>query len=297
MLERLKISALGYWDSLIELLPDLILASIWLIMFTVIGMLLRSIIRKRLLRNSNDPLIRNFIGRIVLLLMIIFGVIIFLNQIGLGNAAGGLLAGAGVSAIILGFAFKDIGENFLAGFFLAFSRPFKIGDVIEIQNLQGTVNSLSFRNTHIRTFDGKDIYIPNATLIKQPLINYTRDGLQRFDFLVGIAYEENILAVTQLISQTLDKIEEIKHDTDLSPFLELEAFGSSTVNIRIYYWINSYNFTEPLAILKTKVMYEILKALSDNEINLPATITEVKIYEDQKSIPLIIKNSSEDKVD
>ncbi|MEQ8928028.1 MAG: mechanosensitive ion channel [Fulvivirga sp.] len=293
MLERLKISALGYWDSLIDLLPDLILASIWLIIFSAIGMLLRRIIRKRLLSNSNDPLIRNFIGRIVMLSLVIIGVIIFLNQIGLGNAAGGLLAGAGVSALILGFAFKDIGENFLAGFFLAFSRPFKIGDVIEIQKLQGTAISLSFRNTHIRTFDGKDIYIPNATLIKQPLINYTRDGLQRFDFVVGIAYEENILTVTDLITQTLNEIEEIKHTGDLSPFLELEAFEASTVNIRVYYWVNSYNFTEPLAVLKTKVMYEVLKSLSDNKINLPANITEVKIYEDQKAIPLIVKNSSD----
>ena len=64
--------------------------------------------------------------------LVIFGLLLFLGIVGLGKAASGLLAGAGVSAFIIGFAFKDIGENFLAGIIMAFDRPFRIGDVVEI---------------------------------------------------------------------------------------------------------------------------------------------------------------------
>tara|TARA_B110000046_G_scaffold47958_1_gene53064 strand:+ start:43216 stop:43455 length:240 start_codon:yes stop_codon:yes gene_type:complete len=68
------------------------------------------------------------------------------------------LAGAGVTAILLGFAFKDIGENLLAGIMLAFNRPFTIGNVIELDGFLVTGKALQLRSTHLRTFDGRDIY-------------------------------------------------------------------------------------------------------------------------------------------
>lgn len=292
MLERLQSSFDSSWHSLIEHVPDIVFGVAWLGIFTLLGIILRYIVKNQLLRKLDDPLLKNFIGRVVFLIMIILGVVLFLNQVGLGKAAGGLLAGAGVSALILGFAFKDIGENFLAGFFLAFSRPFNIGDVIEIQNLMGQAKALSFRNTHIRTFDGKDIFIPNASLIKHPLINYTRDGLQRFDFVLGIDYGEDVTKVTGFIMSTLSKELRIEQDGDLAPFLQLEEFSTSTINLRIFYWINSYNFTGSLAKLKTSVMNNVITECIKNNINLPADIIELKIYNKEQPIPINIDSKS-----
>lgn len=292
MLETLKSSFERSWYSLIEHIPDIVFGTVWLGIFTLLGIILRYLVKRQLLKILNDPLLKNFIGRIVLLIMIIIGVVLFLNQVGLGKAAGGLLAGAGVSALILGFAFKDIGENFLAGFFLAFSRPFNIGDVIEIQGLMGEAKALSFRNTHIRTFDGKDIFIPNASLIKHPLINYTRDGLQRFDFVLGIDYDEDVTKVTDLIMSALAKEPRIEHEVDLAPFLQLENFSTSTINLRIFYWINSYNFTGSLAKLKTSVMNNVLTECINKNINLPADIVELKIYKKEQPIPISMGTKS-----
>ncbi len=273
-------------DSVIDRSPEIALGIIMLVIFTLLGMFLRSVTKRRLARRIEDQLLVNFIGRIIFLVFLICGVTIFLNQVGLDKTASGLLAGAGVSAIILGFAFKDIGENFLAGFFLAFSRPFGTGDYIEVESLRGIVKALNFRNTHIRTFEGKDIFIPNAMLIKNPLINYTRDGLFRYDFVLGIDYGNDIMEAQRLIIKSLQADQRIEQHGDLEPFLVLEKFGTSTVNIRVFYWVNSYNFTGHIALLKTEVMNNILLNLTKNGFNLPADIIELKIYQEGKPIPV-----------
>jgi|TARA_B110000090_G_C13046901_1_gene317957 small conductance mechanosensitive channel len=142
----------------------------------------------------------------------------FLNKIGLGDAVAWLLAGVGVTSIILGFAFKDIGENLRVGIMLAFNRPFNIGNVVEIDGFVGTVKALELRSTHLRIFNGKDIYIPNSSLIKNPRINYTQDGLSIHDYTVGLDYGEFNKDVMQEIDSTLLGINEILHTKDLSPF-------------------------------------------------------------------------------
>lgn len=187
----------------------------------------------------------------------------------MGGAASGILAGAGVSAIILGFAFKDIGENFIAGFFLAFSRGFSIGDVIEVAGVKGRVNSINLRTTHLRTFDGRDVFMPNALLVKNPLSNYTRDGLLRYDFVVGLDYATNISDAVKLIMKTLDAEKRIEHQDDLKPFALLEQFSTSRINLRVSYWVNSYDFLGPIAFLQTDVMNKVIISLTDAGFSLP----------------------------
>lgn len=133
----------------------------------------------------DDPLLADFLSKTVKAVILIAAGLIFLKTIGLGGTAGSLLAGAGVGAFILGFAFKDIGENFPAGIMLAFNRPFKVGDVVSLEGIEGKVSTMSLRYVHIKTADGRDIFIPNASIIKKPLINLTIDGDLRFDFTLG----------------------------------------------------------------------------------------------------------------
>ncbi|HET8830308.1 MAG TPA: mechanosensitive ion channel domain-containing protein, partial [Pelobium sp.] len=92
-------------------------------------------------------------------IFVVFVIMLALYAGGLGAIAGGILAAAGASAVVLGFAFKDIGENFIAGFILAFSRPFNVNDTVMISDVFGKVKALELRYTKIKTFDGKDVYI------------------------------------------------------------------------------------------------------------------------------------------
>ena len=280
-----------FGDKIIQKSPAILIGLSFLIIFIFIGYGLRALIKKRLVNKSHDPLLIIFIGRVAMLTMVIIGLVIFLNQLGLGKAAGGILAGAGVSAIILGFAFKDIGENFIAGFFLAFSRGFNIGDVIEVQGFKGKVTALNLRNTHIRTFDGKDIYMPNAMVIKNPLLNYTQDGLLRYDFTIGLEYGVNVMDAMSLIIKTLETEQRIEHHDELKPFVLLEEFGSSTMNIRIFYWVNSFDFLGPIAFLQTDVMNNIITALTESGFNLPSNALKSKT----QPIPVGVKSADQPK--
>ena len=257
--------------------------------FTLLGKFLQRFFVKRFGAKTEDSLLTNFLGRILFWVFVSIGISIFLNQVGLSGAVSGLLAGAGVTAIVLGFAFKDIGENLLAGIMLAFNRPFNIGNVIEIDGFVGTVKALQLRSTHLRTFDGRDIYIPNSSLIKNPLINYTQDGLLRHDFVVGLDYGESIKNVMDEIDSALANIKEIVHAEGLEPFVTIAEFATSTINLKIHFWINSKDFIGSTVVLKSEVMRKVMVALIEKDFGMPADILELKIYQDGQPIPISLK--------
>ena len=101
------------------------------------------------------------------------------------------------------------------------------------------MQNLSIKHTHIGTFNGRDIYTPNATMLKSQLINYTQDGLLRHYFTVGLDYGESIPKVMEVISKTLANIKEIDHADELDPIVTIDEFATSTINLKIHFWINS----------------------------------------------------------
>ncbi|WP_181885215.1 mechanosensitive ion channel domain-containing protein [Pontibacter diazotrophicus] len=113
----------------------------------------------RLASKAHDQITGKYIALVSKWAVIIIGLLLVLQTLGLSGVASGLLASAGLSAVVIGFAFKDIAENFLAGLILAFNRPFEINDTIEVDETIGKVKALHLRTTHIRTFDSKDVFI------------------------------------------------------------------------------------------------------------------------------------------
>ncbi|MFT5914599.1 MAG: small-conductance mechanosensitive channel [Flammeovirgaceae bacterium] len=273
-----------FYGNIISHAPEAIIGILTLLFFFFLARFLRSQIQTRLPKQVDDQMVVNAIARTVYLVIVTLGIVLFLRQLGWGDIAGGLLAGAGVSAIVIGFAFKDIAENFLAGFFLAFSRPFSIGDLIQINEFKGTVRSMHYRSTHIRTSDGKDIYMPNGMLMKNPLINYTRDGLLRHDFLIGLDYGDNIPKAIQVIIQIVKSYEHLADGSGLAPFVIIDEYSISTINLRTFYWINHKEVTIPTFELKNNLMTDIVTQLTKEGFSMPADILELKTYQEDKPI-------------
>jgi small-conductance mechanosensitive channel len=111
-------------------LPALIGGIICIILTFIVANLVAKLVSKYALRRTRDPLVTNFISKIVWSILLIFGIVIALGILGLGTISNKILAGAGITTFIVGFALKDIGENFLSGLILAFSRPYKVGNLI-----------------------------------------------------------------------------------------------------------------------------------------------------------------------
>jgi len=277
-----------YYKSAIALIPKLVLGSLLFFIFLFIANRTRKFSRSRLKEHLDDPLLANFLSQVIRTVLITLGVFGFLNTLGLGKAATTVIAGAGLSAFIIGFAFKDIGENFLAGILMAFKRPFRVGDFVESGDIKGTIVGLTIRETQVKTIDGKDVYLPNAQIIKNPIINYTIDGYLRLNFSIGLDYGDDIARGMEIIFNALEGIPEILQQQK-PPNVVIEELATSTVNVEVYFWINTFDPEVSGAEAKSKAMQEVCQALIEAGYYLPADILEVKSYQES---PLLTQKRS-----
>lgn len=277
-----------YWNKFLLSLPRIMMGIILLVIVFYIAAYIARLLKKRLSGRDHDPLFVRFISKISKVAVIICGIILAMQTLGLTGVAGGLLAGAGVSAFILGFAFKDIAENFLGGVILAFNRPFSLNDTIVIREFSGHVIALNFRTTHIKTFDEGDVFIPNSIVIKEPLTNLTRDGKIRLNFVVGIAYEDNIANAIAAILEVLESVEDVKQD--IKPFTVVEELSVSTVNLKVYFWANTFDYRKGVLQIKSEVITKVKETLEAKGFSLPADIQEIKLYDKKEPLPINILN-------
>jgi len=251
----------GYYYSLVDLTPKLILAIVVVLISWFIASRIGLIADTSLKKRMHDRLLATFIARLIKSILLIIGILIMFRIVGLNGIAKSILAGAGISAFIIGFALKDIGENFLAGILLAFKRPFSIGDIIESNGVKGQVITLNLRDTEIKS-DSKIIYIPNALLIKNTLINYNSAGFLLQTFTVGLEFGSDLNKAIVLVKEVLknnDQIEDKDHD-DSAYITDVNA-GIAQLNIR--YWVKTgtkNNNSEN----RSKIITQVLNTLKEN---------------------------------
>jgi small conductance mechanosensitive channel len=227
----------GYYRLMVEVTPRLILASGILIIVWFLASRVKLVADSKLSSRMHDRLLASFIANLVKAVLIIIGILIMFRIVGLTGFAQTVLAGAGISAFIIGFALKDIGENFLAGILLAFKRPFRIGDIIETNGVKGKVVTLNLRDTQIRS-DSKDIYVPNALLIKNVLTNFNSEGFLLQDFMIGLEYGADYNYAIELISKILDDHREVIKE-ELHNSAVVAGISGATVQLTVRYWVKT----------------------------------------------------------
>ncbi|HEX9979741.1 MAG TPA: mechanosensitive ion channel family protein [Flavobacterium sp.] len=266
-----------YYYNLIEVTPKIGLAVLAFLISWFIASRAQRFTGHKLKKRMHDPLLAVFISRLIKASLVIVGLFIVLRIVGLTGIASSLLAGAGISAFVIGFALKDIGENFLAGILLAFKRPFHIGEIIESEGLKGKVISLNLRDTQILS-NGRNIYIPNSFLVNNPLTNYSRQNLLLQEIIVGVEYGADYERAIEIISEVINKTEGILNTDDQSSYVIVSGLSTNTVDIDIGYWVRTVGDIS-YSDIKSKVIINILKALEDEGFNLPANVVEIKKYE------------------
>lgn len=275
-----------FYKNFIEQLPGIGLGLLIIILGFLIGIWLGRFFTKRISAKTSDPLMSRFLGKAIRFLTIITAIMLALKAAGLGGIATGILTAAGASAVVLGFAFKDIGENFISGIILAFNRPFDVNDTVEIGENFGKVKALEFRYTKLKTFDGKDVYIPNSDVLTKPVTNYTEDGFFRWSFNVGIAYEDDIAGAKETISEALKSEPMVIEDQDHRNFVVEDELATSTIVLKVYFWVDTKDFRMQAMKTKGNVVRTVKEALMKNGYYLPADIQEIKIYGKEKDFPV-----------
>ncbi len=284
----------AYYIQFLRVLPRLALAILVVVAGILLASWLANVMRRRLGARSHDPLMSNFLSKATKVALIITVLMLGLNLAGLSSIAGGLVATAGASVLVLGFAFKDIAENFLAGVILAFNRPFQVNDTVKVEDIFGRVKAMEFRYTKIETFDGRSVYIPNSDVLTKPVINYTEDGFYRTDFIVGIAYEDDIEKAKDIIYKCMKNAEGVVHDDKHANFVAEDELAASTVNLKVYFWVGTEDFRRGTLITRGVLMKEVKEKLTAAGINLPADIRELKFYDASSNFAVDVNEKKPD---
>jgi small-conductance mechanosensitive channel len=236
---------------------------------------------KRLLRNRlGSPLLTGIAARTIAIPVFLLGLYLVLQVAGLTRLAITLLGGTGIVGIVIGFAFRDIAENFLASILLSMRQPFRSDDLIEVAGHTGVVQQMNTRSTVLMTLDGNHIQIPNATVFKSTIINYTANPNRRSDFTVGIGYDDGIANVQTLIAQVLGDHPAVLANPE--PLVLVDNLGAAAVQLRVYFWYDATQYA-PIKI-KSSLIRLTKQALAEAGVTMPDEAREV-IF--PKGIPLI----------
>jgi len=259
----------GLTEQLVFWLPRVAIASIVIVVAIRLGRWAARLASRPF--RSTTPTVQRFVERATELGIAVVGIALALNVLELGAFAAGILASGSVVAIVLGFAFQEIGKNLIAGVFLAFDRPFKTGDIIACNGFQGEVRALDLRTTHLRHFDGRDIFIPNATIFTETLVNYTVDDLRRRAFRVGVRYEDDADAAMALLRATVPGIHGVLPEP--APSAVIVELSPSTVDIEIAYWVSMDASVRVRAQVRAAVMDACRRALLDAGYTVSPNVT------------------------
>lgn len=278
------------WEQLTTTLTDLrARAKGWVARLPVVGiglliillagllakMLFGSHVGTRLLKNS--PLLQQVVARILGTVLLLSGVILALDVMGASGAVGAVLGTAGIVGLAVGFAFKDIVENYLAGILLAFHRPFSAGDLVEVEGVQGKVVRLASRETMLMTLEGNHVQIPNSQVFKASMTNFTRNPRRRFGFAVGIGTGEELARALKVGLKALRAIEGVMDDPP--PFARVEGFGDSSMTVHYYAWVDQRVFD--WWKVRSEGVRMVKRALDAAGVDVPNPIHDVDVYTEQ----------------
>lgn len=265
-----------FWMDFLKMLPSIVVSIIVFSIFFLFSGKLGKFVRSRLVHRTNDILLSGFFAKIAKWVFVVIGFVIAMEILGLAILAGGIITGAGLSAVIIGFAFKNIGENFLSGLLLAFKRPFKVGDTIQSEEFTGTITSMDFRTTNIRTVEGNNVFIPNSMIINNPLTNFTFDSLRRFDFTIQIDYTNDIDKAKSILLESIMCIPDVLKEP--KPIVVVDQLTTSA-SLKGYYWMNVSKNEKTILEVKSDVIETSRKKLNEGGINI-TNLTQIKIMND-----------------
>jgi small-conductance mechanosensitive channel len=278
------------WRDFVRSLPFFFFGLLILTLSAATGVLATRGTRVFLRLRIQARLLRNVIARGMGVLVFLIGVYIILRVSGLTQLALTVVGGTGLIGLAVGIAFRDITENFLASIFLSMQRPFETGDLVEITGVTGYVQQLNVRTTILMTLDGNLVQIPNASVYKNNLRNFTTNANRREDFIVGIGYDDSINEAQEIARNVLADHPAVLNDPE--PLVLVDSLGRSTVNLRVFFWINGREHS--WMKVRSAVIRLVKLAFQKHGISIPDEAREV-IF--PQGIPIIMVDGKPEDAD
>lgn len=262
-------------DAAVKLTPNMIVALVLFIVAYLIASLLGGVIYRRFKKRGRNDLglmLRGLVKWSIVFIAFLFAATIVIPSLKLGETIGGL----GLGSVAIGFAFKDILQNWLAGFLILLRQPFEIGDQIEVNGYEGTVENIQARSTLIKTYDGQRAVIPNSDIYTNSVLVKTAHQKRRSQYDIGVGYGDNVEQARDIIKDAITSVRGIESSPE--PQALPWDLASSWVTIRARWWTDSKR--ADVVTIRSEVIMAIKNALDAAGIDMPYE-TQVHLFHDQ----------------
>lgn len=262
---------LAWAGSLAEMLPNTLVALLVIGVFWALARVACAASDRALRRLDTHQAARDLISRMIRVLVLLAGIVVALGVMNLDKALASILAGAGIVGLALGFAFQELAGNLISGVGLAIHQkwPFKIGDLIETNDVFGVVEKINLRTSIMRTLDGKIVVIPNRKVYQDKVVNYTASGARRVELACGVSYGDDLSKVERVVNQALERIEGRDFSRDVDVYFT--GFGSSSIELIARFWID-YEHQRDFLGARSAAVQAVKKAFDANDIVIPFPI-------------------------
>ncbi len=252
-------------EGFVESLPSLAIALFILLLTWIIARFAVKISDMIVGRTEIRASLKNLIDTLVKLGIWLIGLFIAAVVVMPDLTPASLLAGLGIGAVAIGFAFQDIFENFLAGVLIMVREKMRIGDIIECEGITGKVEHITLRETHVRKLSGELTVVPNSILFKNPVEIFTDVDQRRHEVVVGVSYDTQLDHAADVIRRAVEEVEDVLASKGIDIFAQ--EFNSSSVDFLVRWWAGS----TPRAgwESKDKVVRAIKAALDEANIEIP----------------------------
>ncbi|WP_372861120.1 mechanosensitive ion channel family protein [Psychrobacter sp.] len=274
----------------VERIPYFVASIIVILIFWFLSIVFKKVVYKLLGSRSRHQNLVKVFQRVGGALIIFIGFMIAMVIAVPGFTPAKLIGALGIGSVAIGFAFKDIFQNLLSGILLLISEPFRIGDQIVSGDYEGTVEDIKIRATTIKTYDGRQVVIPNSDLYTSALTVNTAYKQRRLQVAVGIGYEDDIEAAKAEILQALDKVESVSKKAQ--PSVIATGFGDSTIDLMVRWFIEDGTQANKVTSIH-QVIVEIKSALDAAGVNIPFPIRTIDLSD--PSVTSIVNKLHEQK--
>lgn len=272
----------------LERIPYFVASLVVIVIFWLLSIVFKKVVYKLLGSRSRHQNLVKVFQRVGGALIVFIGLIIAMVIAVPGFTPAKLIGALGIGSVAIGFAFKDIFQNLLSGILLLLSEPFRIGDQIVSGEYEGTVEDIKIRATTIRTYDGRQVVIPNSDLYTSALTVNTAYKQRRLQLAVGIGYADDIVEAKSVIMKALDRADSVSKQA--SPTIIAVNLGDSTIDLVVRWFIDDGNQANKVTSID-QVLIEVKTALDKAGIDMPFPVRTIDLSD--PSVKAIVSKINE----
>lgn len=261
---------IGWLESFIQSLPNLVVAFALLSLFFIIARIVRSTLERVTDRFVESRAVASLFYTLAYYGIIFIGIFTALGVLKLDKTVTSLLAGAGVIGLAIGFAFQEIAANFFSGILIAISKPYRVGDLVDADSHLGRISRITLRTTSLVTFQGLEVLIPNKDMFTKPIVNLTSTPDRRLDITVGVSYGEELRRIEDIVKNALEDVTARLKNHPIEFFYT--EFADSSINFEARVWIDYSKGHISFLQARHEAIMNIKEAFDANDITIPFPI-------------------------